>query len=828
MAKIRVLYVDDNAHDRALVRDALENESDGFAVTEASSRAEFEAALARGGYDLVLSDFNILGFTGLQVIEAVRAADPQAPVVIVTGTGSEETGVEAMKLGSSDYVIKSPRHIQRLPQTIMTVLEKRRLQQEREKVDAQLKESEALFHTLARAAPVGIFRTDAAGELNYMNQRCAEIAGYPAAKGLGRGWIKAVHPADRERVSAEWFAAVAAGSDFQSEFRYQHPDGAVRHVLGQAQPDRTEAGEVRGFVGTVTDLTERERDRRDLERQARIIDQIHDAVAEVDMDGIVRSWNKGSERMLGFTKEEMVGQPIERIYPKGMWQWRLQHVIEPVLRKGQHEVEVEHITKDGRSIWVHLSLSLLRDEAGKPVGTLGYSIDITERLRQQQELTYRAYHDELTGLENRRAMRDGLEVALMAARERGQRIGLVVLNLDRLHHVNDTLGYAVGDQVLVEASRRLRVLAAEDNCRVGRIAGDEFLLLTQPDGGVAAFERIAREAARLLGQPYAVGGAQTVYLTCSVGVSWSPEAGNDAAQLLGQADLALNIAKQQGRNRVVMYSAERSSDMAERIVVGAEMREALQRDEIRLHYQPLVDAQQGSIAGAEALMRWTNARLGSIGPSRFIPVAEDTGMIIRLGDYALRTAIAQLRAWDVEGRRAVPVSVNVSAWQFQRPEFIAEIEHALGDAGVAPGLLKLELTESTVMDDAQAAVQKMTRLKQLGVRISLDDFGTGYSSLGYLRKLPIDEVKIDQSFVRDIVSDSYAATLCRAIIAMSQQLHFTVVAEGVETPAQAQMLRDSGCQLLQGFLYSKAVAASDFGALLARGMRWLPDGRPST
>jgi diguanylate cyclase (GGDEF)-like protein/PAS domain S-box-containing protein len=824
--RIHVLYVDDNAHDRELVRDALENESNGFELTEASSRAEFEAALHRGGYDLVLSDFNILGYTGLQVIEAVRLADPGAPVVIVTGTGSEETGVEAMKLGAADYVIKTPRHIQRLPQTIAAVLERRRMQVERERVDEQLKESEALFHTLAQASPVGIFRTDAFGDLNYMNQRCADIAGYPAAKGLGRNWLKAVHPEDRARVEGEWYGAVAAGRGFESEFRYQHVDGAIRFVLGQGLPDIAGNGELRGYVGTVTDLTQREQDRRDLERQSRIIDQIHDAVAEVDMDGKVLTWNMGSERMLGYTKEEMIGSSIERIYPPGMFQWRLQHVIEPVLRKGQHEVEVEHIAKDGRSIWVHLSLSLLRDEAGTPVGTLGYSIDITERLRQQQELTYRAYHDELTGLENRRAMRDALEVALMAARERSQRIGLVVLNLDRLHHVNDTLGYAVGDQVLVEASKRLRALAGDAAGSVGRIAGDEFLLLTRTAEGVEGFEKLAREAARVLAKPYVVG-AQTVYLTCSVGVSWFPEAGSDSAQLLGQADLALNLAKQHGRNRVVLFSTERSAEMAQRIVVGAEMRECLQRDEIRMHYQPLVDAEGGGIAGAEALMRWNNARLGSVSPGRFIPVAEDTGMIIRLGDYALRTAISQLRAWDAEGRRAVPISVNVSAWQFQRPEFISEIENALKEAGVRPERLKLELTESTVMDDVQAAVQKMARLKQLGVRISLDDFGTGYSSLGYLRNLPIDEIKIDRSFVQDIVNDSYAATLCRAIIAMSQQLHFTVVAEGVETPAQAELLRGAGCQQLQGFLYSKAVPASDFGALLARGMRWSPDGNPA-
>jgi diguanylate cyclase (GGDEF)-like protein len=445
-------------------------------------------------------------------------------------------------------------------------------------------------------------------------------------------------------------------------------------------------------------------------------------------------------------------------------------------------------------------------------------------VKQQQALLQQANQDELTGLPNRRAMRESLDALLADSRAHVQRVGIIVLNIDRLHHVNDTLGYGVGDQVLVEVANRLLRQAGAEGCTVGRIGGDEFLLVKPLDGhGVATLEAIAREAAHVLAQRYVVDD-QSIYLTCSAGVSWSPEAGRDAAQLLGQADLALNIAKQRGRNQFVLYSDGRAADMAARIVITQEMRHALQRDEFELHYQPVVDADDGTIVSAEALMRWHSPKLGQVGPARFIPIAEDTGMIIRLGDWALRTAIAAIRTWQAAGLRTVPVSVNVSAVQFQRPEFADEIEDALRHAGVAPGMLKLEITESVVMEDARTVVMMLNRLKQLGVRISLDDFGTGFSSLGQLRQLPIDEIKIDQSFVSDINDDVYAATLCRAIIAMSQQLRFTVVAEGVETGAQARFLNEAGCHSLQGFLFSQAVPAQVLGEWLADDARWLLDG----
>jgi diguanylate cyclase (GGDEF)-like protein/PAS domain S-box-containing protein len=701
---IRILYVDDSAHDRALVRDALEQEHGGFHVTEANSRAVFEAHLAKGEFDLVLSDFNILGFDGLQVIDIVAARRPDLPVIIVTGTGSEEIGVEAMKRGAADYVIKTLRHIRRLPQSILMVLETKRLRQEKETADVQLKESEALFHTLAKVAPVGIFRTDADGGHVYSNQRWSDIAGISQQAATGRGWTTALHPDDRRRVAEAWYRSVASGVPFQSEYRFQRPDGSIAWALEQAAPDVGDAGEVRGYVGTI--------------------------------------------------------------------------------------------------------------------------IDITERVERQNELTYRANHDELTGLLNRAATRECLEESLRQAGSRGVPLGVIALNVDRIHQVNDTLGYAIGDAVLIEVAQRLRHFAAERHCSVGRIGGDEFALITDVGVAQGLFESMAQHCTQALAQPYVVDG-QMLYLTCCAGVSWYPESGDNASKLLSEADLALNLAKRRGRGQIAVFSPNRSAELAERITIGSDMRGALARQEMQLHYQPVIDAANGSIAGAEALIRWNSAKLGAVSPSQFVPIAEDTGFIVQLGDWTLRTAIAQISAWSGAGR-TVPISVNVSAGQFHRAEFIEELEDDLQESKVPPRLLKIEITESMLMGNEDATINMLRRLKGLGVRISLDDFGTGYSSLSYLRRLPIDEIKIDRSFVSDITQDSYAATLCRAIIAMSQQLALTVTAEGVETEAQANFLKDAGCQLMQGFLFSGSVPANTMGELLVRNAVWTLGGKRTT
>jgi len=621
-----------------------------------------------------------------------------------------------------------------------------------------------------------------------------------------------VHPEDVEMAATSLRNGVEGTAPHSLDHRMLRADGSVLWVHAEGERIDGVDGQPPRFLGTLVDITRRKHDE---EERRQVFERITDGFVALDNQWFYTYVNPKAGEMLGRRPEDLIGKHIWTEFPEGIGQ-----PFETAYRRAMAEQRPQWL----EDYYPPFDRWFENRIYPSPEGLTIYFHDITDRVRQRKLLQQQAHQDELTGLPNRRAMRESLDAMLADPQAHGSRVGIIVLNIDRLHHVNDTLGYGVGDQVLVEVANRLLRKAGDEGCTVGRIGGDEFLLVKPLDGhGVASLEAIARDAAHVLAQRYVVD-EQSIYLTCSAGVSWSPDAGRDAAQLLGQADLALNLAKQRGRNQFVLYSDGRAADMAARIVVTQEMRHALQRDEFELHYQPVVDAGDGTIISAEALMRWRSPKLGMVSPGRFIPIAEDTGMIIQMGDWALRTAIASIRELQLAGRRAVPLSVNVSAVQFQRPEFVDEIEAALRQAGVAPGMLKLEITESVVMEDARTVVLMLNRLKELGVRVSLDDFGTGFSSLGQLRQLPIDEIKIDQSFVRDIHDDAHAATLCRAIIAMSQQLRFTVVAEGVETAAQARLLDDAGCHSLQGFLFSQAVPAQVLGDWLAEDTRWMLDG----
>jgi diguanylate cyclase (GGDEF)-like protein len=437
-----------------------------------------------------------------------------------------------------------------------------------------------------------------------------------------------------------------------------------------------------------------------------------------------------------------------------------------------------------------------------------------------------AYHDSLTSLPNRLVFTDRLTLAVSQAQRQGSTLAVLFLDLDRFKVINDSLGHSLGDLLLQQVGARLTgCLRAGDT--VARLGGDEFVLLLPGVQGAAEAERVALKVLETLRQPFHLEGRE-LFVTASMGISLFPNDGQDADALVRNADAAMYRAKEQGRDSHRLYAPLMNDQAVERLALENALRRALSNDELVLHYQPLVEITSGRIHGVEALLRWRHPEKGLLWPSDFLHVAEVTGLILPIGPWVLRTACAQARAWHEQGMSGLRVAVNLSARQFQQGGLAEQVRRALGETNLPPSCLELEITETDAMQNTEATVRTFGDLKALGVRISIDDFGIGYSSLGTLKRLPIDTLKIDRSFIRDITSDPDDAAIVTAVIAMAHTLELQVVAEGVDTEEQLAFLRGYGCDLLQGHLFGPAASAQECGEGLARhraGLQTRPAGR---
>jgi diguanylate cyclase (GGDEF)-like protein len=456
----------------------------------------------------------------------------------------------------------------------------------------------------------------------------------------------------------------------------------------------------------------------------------------------------------------------------------------------------------------------VRSRARDEIGTLATAFNgmLAEIESRDALLSYMALHDPLTGLPNRALFTDRLTLAMAGARRHHSSLAIMFLDLDRFKIVNDSLGHAAGDELLKLAAERLRRgLRNEDT--VARNGGDEFVLLLPGLGEPGAAALVANRILASLREPFDVGG-QSIFISCTIGISLYPADGDDAGGLVRQADIAMYRAKDNGRDGYQLYTAALQERAVARMDMERSMREALLRQEFLLHYQPVVDLRSGSILGAEALLRWPVPGRGFVPPSEFIPVAEDCGLIVALGEWVLRAACRQAQAWRSHGSPAFRISVNLSTRQFRNSNLAPEIEAILTETGLPAGNLELEITESLVMDSSTQSQATLNRLRSAGVRFALDDFGTGYSSLAYLRRFALNVVKIDRSFVQDIATDVKAAAVARAIIALAHGLGLEVVAEGVETEEQRDALVLDGCDSMQGFLVSRPLPPDQFVRLV--------------
>jgi diguanylate cyclase (GGDEF)-like protein len=474
------------------------------------------------------------------------------------------------------------------------------------------------------------------------------------------------------------------------------------------------------------------------------------------------------------------------------------------------------IRRDGLEFAIEDSAAPIHDRAGQVIGAVIVFHDVSAARAMSLQMTYSAQHDIVTSLPNRMLVNDRIAQSISLARRQKKNLAVIFLDLDRFKNINDSLGHAVGDQLLRSVSKRLlATLRSSDT--VSRQGGDEFVILlseiAHPEDAATSAEKIRLS----LGVPHSIAG-HDLHIDGTIGISIYPGDGEDAETLIKNADTAMYHAKEKGRNNFQFFKAEMNLKAVKRQSLEARLRRALERDEFVLHYQPKVNLDSGEITGIEALIRWRQPDCELVLPSQFIPVAEDCGLILPIGRWVLREACAQARTWQDAGLPAVPIAVNVSAVEFRDKDFVASVRRTLSETRLEEQYLELELTEGVLMDDAESTALVLQELKSMGVRLAVDDFGTGYSSLSYLRQFPIDVLKIDQSFVHQMTASPDDSTIVGAIISMGKSLKHLVVAEGVETQEQRAYLQTQSCAEGQGYLFSQPLAAAQFARLLQTGL----------
>ncbi len=651
------------------------------------------------------------------------------------------------------------------------------------------------------------------------------LLGMPSEQAMSaEEWRRdAVHPHDLPGVEARFEALASGATDhYESQHRIRNAEGDWVWVLSRGKVvERDADGSATRIAGTARDVTAIRQAQRERLIAQQVIRSMSEAVTVTDLSFRFVSINPAFTRMLGYGEGTILGQDASILNAEQHDEQFYDTIRAAAVEHGRWSGELWQRCENGEELLCALDVSEVRDALGQRTHFVGVITDITERKRVEQELRYLANYDGLTGLPNRALLGERLAHALIRARRTGQRVAVLFLDLDRFKYINDSLGHNAGDRLLKAVGARLRATVPE-SATVARLGGDEFTVVLEGLDDVSEAEICAQRVLDAFSRALVVDGRTEFVISPSIGISISPEHGLVPTDLLKFADAAMYQAKERGRNTYLVYSDAMEARNKLRGELSGRLQKALDNNELRLVYQPRMSLDDGRITGVEALLRWRSDALGEVGPAVFIPLAEETGLIVAIGDWVLREAVAQLQTWSDQGVNVPNMAVNISMLQLFRGDLITRLMTALQGAQVKGHRLELELTESILMANPDHAIEALTQIKALGVRIAVDDFGTGYSSLAYLKRLPIDAVKIDRAFVGDIVTDADDRVITDTIIIMAHTLGLTVVAEGVETQEQMDYLREKGCDEAQGFLVSHPLEADDCLEFL-RGRRMTMD-----
>ncbi|HVO87704.1 MAG TPA: EAL domain-containing protein [Casimicrobiaceae bacterium] len=691
------------------------------------------------------------------------------------------------------------------------------------------KHAEERYHVTFNQAAVGIAHADLMGRFISVNRPLAAMVGYTEEE-MCSMTLRDIVPAEDLAASYEERNRIISGavSSSVAEHRYVRKDGSIGFCIRTLSPVRDAAGNVSYLIATVQDISKRKSVENALIESQQQFEQLASHIPEAFWIYDVRS---DSFVYMSPAFEHIAGRPFASA-AEASKQWlsivhiedrRMVVAAQRTMITENLDIRYRLVRPDGTIRWVHSRGFPVRNAEGSVYRVAGTVEDVTERQLLEERLQYQAHYDALTSLPNRVLSADRLRQALEQARRKNWIVAVLFIDLDRFKVVNDTLGHAVGDRLLQQVSQRLRgCIRAGDT--VGRLGGDEFVIVLSdlnqgPDAG-----RVAAKVIAAIGHPFELDGHE-VFITASIGIAMCPEDGRDADALLRNADAAMFSAKNLGKNNYQFYTAAMNERALEKLILDSNLRRALERNEFVLHFQPKVSLATGAICGCEALLRWEVPGNGLVSPAQFVPLLEESGLIVPIGQWVVREACRQVQAWGAAGLHEIPVAVNLSARQFQHSDIAQVVASALDEFRIDPAMLELEVTETAAMRNAEETVHTLGRLKAIGVRIAIDDFGTGYSSLTYLKRFPVDALKLDRSFVKDLPDDLEDAAIARSVILLAHSLDLEVVAEGVETNAQLEMLAAHGCDQIQGYVFSIPVTAAAMTAMLreGKGLPWPGD-----
>jgi diguanylate cyclase (GGDEF)-like protein/PAS domain S-box-containing protein len=787
---LRALIVEDDENDALLLADTLRQAGYALHWQRVDSERDMSRALD-DNWDIVLSDYSMPGFSGTRALSMLRERAVETPFIFVSGTIGEDAAVAAMKAGAQDFVMKG--NSKRLLPTI-----ERELRDAQERMARQ--ESERMLRKMSLAiaqSSDGICICDRDGVIEYINPAFEKLTGYSLEE-----------LRDRDNQFAQEAFQQQLASDIKDTIEQRstritrRKDGSAFYEERVTAPLFNEAGEITHFVSTSRDITGKILAEESRRRLAEILEATPDIVCIIHPTNKLWYLNSAGCQTLQIADPTNIkGRQIDEIFPANFVRL-LKTTLSEVLEKGIWSGETELPSEDGDAPYSMVVLAH-KNHHGRVKYLSIIARDISERKKFETELQYQATHDNLTGLPNRFLLLDRFRSALQQAKRNQNHVAVMFVDLDNFKRVNDSLGHAAGDQFLAEIATRLRrCLRPHDT--IARHGGDEFtIILTDiktPENVLAVVNKLQEEFVRPI-----LTEENEIYATFSTGISLYPEDGDQPEELLRHADSAMYNAKKAGSNQYCFYAPAMNARSREILMLEAELRRAIELREFSLFYQPQLDLTSGAIIGLEALIRWHHTGRGLVPPAEFVGLLETSGLIISVGEWIIRQACRQHANLRHHGFGEVRISVNVSALQFGDRDFLAKVQRILREENMPADHLELEITENIIMQDPEATVVTLNALRRLGVRSAIDDFGTGYSSLSYLKKFPINLLKIDQTFIRDLQTERGDSAIVEASIALAQKLNLEIVAEGVETEAQLNFLRDCKCGIAQGYYVSRPI-----------------------